>query len=354
MLYYAKVNGRIIGPLALDELVRMREDSSFGADDQWCPADSEIWMSPEAIDLMVVKSESSWGEVLLPICDWGLLLLTPLFFLLQLDRTLCTRPFFVAFFFLYATGYAVLIVTRKIRWMGFLFYGFMLCLIGRFALTLNDAPPVEVAASEAAVSEQPARPAAPKLPWNDPQLPYIVPLDFPEKCSEKSLELYAQRTPTSYCGYPKDLAPLAEIFTRHNDTDTLTVERARYFADNISTIPYKREAGWQNLFETLKSKEGNCGAKSIALYDMMMRAGAKNVFWVVGVSYDTTYNVDPPIYHAWVYWEKEGKRYIIECTAYTAFDDIDNIRSKPYLAKYYSARWPLWGISDGKCYVFGK
>lgn len=350
MLYYARVNGKILGPLGREELLRLRDEGTLAGDAQWCPADSETWLSPESIDVTLQEDKHPLPRhKLLPLLNKAAMLVLALVLVTLAAGQDCEPATLQRGLFLYVVLFVLGMLARSFSRVGFAGYSILF-----IALSLLSVLSIHERDRIARIHPQPQpTPVADTLFPDNSGLPDIQPLDYPPEPSTQCFPLYLRRSQTRYSEYAESMARLRDTFTQSNERDTLTVERARYYAEYIAYLPYKPDMNWNNIYETLKTKEGNCATKSIALYDMMMRGGAKNVFWVVGVCYKSPIN-DTPTPHAWIYWEKDGKRYIIESTAVGMFHELNEIVSNPRLTTFYSNVWPRWGISEGHYYIFGK
>lgn len=354
MLYYARINEQIVGPLGRSELIRLRDDGTLGAAGQWCAENSETWQSTETIDSIPSEIPHVTLGLFVTLNQWTLTAFTLVLLLMPLWGGLSEPATVRSVLYLYAGFLVIAILTRSISGFGLLFRGFLLVAAIGYSIVLREA--IEFAASQRTSysgSSSPSSEKAISLFEEDASLPNLQPLPYSPQPSAECFDLYSKHSPTRFSEYSHSMAKLRPTFTQTNERDTLTVERARYYAENIANLPYNQYMDWNNLYETLKTKEGNCATKSIALYDMMKRGGAKNVFWVVGMCYKSPIN-DTPIPHAWVYWEKDDKRYLIESTAPGMFHDITEVRNDTRLSKFYSNYWPRWGISEGRYYVFGR
>lgn len=348
MLYYAKINGQIVGPLGRSELIRLRDDGTLGAAEQWCAENSETWQSTETIDSIPREIPHVALSLFVSLNQWTLTAFTLVLLLMPLWGGLSEPATVRNVLYLYAGFWVIAILTRSISRFGLLFRGFLLVAAIGYSIVLRDA--MEFAAAHRTTHSAPPQIKS-RIALANASLPYIQPLDYPPSASEANIDLHLKHTLSSYNPYATlfDEPRYQEIFLQKNETDTLPVERAQYFAQNIASIPYVRDTGPQDVFQTLKNKQGNCFAKSVALYDMMTRGGAKNVYLVFGKLYDPD-----PQGHAWIYWEKDSEHYIIETTSEGMFYDIAKIKEEKRLREWYSAHRPQWGFAAGQSYVFGR
>lgn len=350
MLYYAKIDGKILGPFGRSELRRLRDDGAFGSEGQWCTAegDTESWQSPEMIDSIPYEPPGSlWGAIIV-LSKWTLTAFTLVLLAMPIWGILCEAATIRSILYVYAGLLVFAMLTRSISRFGLFFRVCLFVTAMGFSVIQREA--VQLAEAHSRPSVISAYPES-RISKANASLPDLKPLDYPPSASEDNIDLHLRHTLSQYNEYPAlfENPRYQEIFLQKNETDTLPVERAQYFAQNIAEIPYVSSTGPQDVFQTLKNKQGNCFAKSVALYDMMTRGGAKNVYLVFGMLY-----MPDPRPHAWIYWEKDSQHFIVETTSEGMFYDIAKIKEEKRLREWYCNHRPQWAFSAGQSYVFGR
>jgi hypothetical protein len=76
----------------------------------------------------------------------------------------------------------------------------------------------------------------------------------------------------------------------------------------IHAVPYAYSQSWTDCDKVFERGYGDCKGKSMALYKLMIKSGAENVRFIVGLKTGLS--------HAWLQWDCNGTTYVLDPTFY--------------------------------------
>jgi len=175
--------------------------------------------------------------------------------------------------------------------------------------------------------------------------PFIVGLIclFSISCFAESAYFSVNSTP-----YDRQMTRICPVLLSQSDAakQNLSLSLVNHWIEDLRAIPYGFTPEWKTPAEVESGAFADCKGKAVALYQRMHLRGAQDVRLVIGKRTSVSRKT-----HAWVEWNTEAGRYVLDPTINWAACRADKLGHRAYIPLYAYAGTRKYRATAGALYA---